>query len=59
MCMICVEYQKGIITVDEVRGILSEVRGPALNNPWVEAEDREHILQIEDMLKEDREYDDT
>ena len=50
MCMICVEYQKQIITMSEVRMILSEMQSTM---------DQDHLLEIEDMLRTEREYDDT
>lgn len=50
MCIICVEFTKHLITINEARGILSEMQStlsPA------------HITEIEEMFKEEREYDDA
>lgn len=50
MCIICVEFQKQLITIQETRRILAEMHGVI---------EPKHLLEIEEMLKEEREYDDT
>lgn len=50
MCIICIDYQKQLLTIPEVRRILTEMHQDL---------DPEHLLEIEEMLKEEREYDDT
>ena len=50
MCIICIDFQKSRITINEARGILSEMASGM---------DPKHLLKIEEMLKEEREYDDT
>ena len=50
MCMICIEFQKQLITVNEARGILSEMQSGM---------DPNHLVEVEKMLKEEREYDDS
>ena len=50
MCIICVEFQKQLITINEARGILSEMQSTI---------SKDHLIEIEEMFKEEREYDDT
>lgn len=50
MCIICIEFQKQLITVNEARGILSEMQSGM---------DPNHLVEVEKMLKEEREYDDS
>jgi hypothetical protein len=50
MCIICVEFQKQLINVNEARGILSEMQVGM---------DPDHLVEIEEMLKEEQEYDDS
>ena len=50
MCIICVDFQKQLITIREARGILSEMQSTI---------DPKHLIEIERMLKEEQEYDDS
>jgi hypothetical protein len=50
MCIICIEFQKQLITVNEARGILSEMQSGM---------DPAHLVEIEKMFKDEREYDDS
>ena len=50
MCIICVEFQKQLITTNEARGILSEMQSTI---------EPEHLVEIERMLREEQEYDDS
>ena len=49
MCIICIDFQKQLLTVREARGILTEMF-PKL--------DREHIIEIYEMLEEAEQSDD-
>lgn len=50
MCIICIDFQKQLITVNEARSILSEMQSSI---------DDDHLVEVEEMLKEEREYDDS
>jgi hypothetical protein len=43
MCIICVDFQKQLLTVNEARGILTEMHSTL---------DREHIIDVYEMLEE-------
>jgi hypothetical protein len=44
MCIICIDFQKQLLTVNEARGILSEMSSTL---------DDEHIAEINEMLEDD------
>jgi len=43
MCIICVDFQKQILTVNEARGILTEMFSSL---------DKKHVIDIYEMLEE-------
>lgn len=53
MCLICLDLKNNHITVQEARNILKEVGAE------MRKEDPEHLLELDELLKENREYDDT
>jgi hypothetical protein len=43
MCIICVDFQKQLLTINEARGILSEMSSTI---------ERKHLTEIKEMLEE-------
>jgi hypothetical protein len=50
MCIICIEYGKKLITRDEAWRILSEMSSDV---------SKKHLAEIEALIEEERDYDDT
>ena len=48
MCIICVDFQKQLLTINEARGILSEM-GPTMSE--------KHLIEIKEMLEKADESD--
>jgi hypothetical protein len=42
MCIICVDFQKQLLTINEARGVLTEM---------VDSLDREHVIEIYEVLE--------
>lgn len=53
MCLICLDLKNSFITIQEARNILKEI------GPEIRKKDPEHLLELDELLKENREYDDT
>lgn len=52
MCMICYEYEKGLLTRKEALKNIKEI----LYNPHLDKYEVEHLLDVEEKLEDDMDY---